>query len=98
MLVLVCFQLSTLVCGLDAFIHSLDGNGIAVASSHHSPTDDSGKKNGLDHPCQVHAAHVFADVTSSPAISNDSVVMEKPASDHIRHYPPSGSIDRPPIV
>ncbi len=93
----VCLQLSTFACGLDAYTHQLDGCGAAVATERHSAPSHHQQK-GMDHPCEVHAAHVFADIASAPVIEQHEPGRDWPPMRGMRLFSFPVSIEHPPTA
>ena len=54
----VGLQFSIFTCGYDIHVHHTGGESGSI-EHHHDPVD--GDQGLSDHPCQVHASHVFID-------------------------------------
>ena len=54
----VSLQFSIFTCGYDIHVHHMGGES-GVMEHHHDPGD--GDQGLSDHPCQIHASHVFID-------------------------------------
>ncbi len=95
LIAVVCLQLATLACGVDAFVHQMDdGRGAAIAAGHQpSPSP----QQGAGHTCEVHAAHVFADIVRTPAIIRMRAAVEWPPAAPMPFHLILEPIDHPPI-
>ncbi|MFQ5346206.1 MAG: hypothetical protein ACE5DZ_09665 [Mariprofundus sp.] len=96
LIAIVGLQLSILTCGYDSHVHHMDGESGAI-EHHHDPAGGDG---GLsDHPCQVHASHVFIDhepnilnaIPSAPESSYELATLNFTSVPHLIERPPKHS-------